>query len=269
MFYGCEMTFDGRSCTEYGLMMYDFKDAAQTDVDFTSSGKLITEHVPGQYETMLYGTDQETPLKFTLVLCANEESVNKGEFLDRFDISDIASWLTGHQTYKWLSIDQPDMRIFRYKCLITELRLLTHGNLPWAFACTVTCDSPYAYMTPITYAAQATTSGYQLIVNNRSTHNGYYYPNIVIDATGSNRDISIINQSDKNREFRLTGIPSISKNVVVDNLHQIIVDKSSGLNLYPYFNYKFLRMVRGSNTFILKGDFTLTIKCEFPVNIGG
>ena len=72
------------------------------------------------------------------------ESIDARQSLDRYEVEAIATWLTGHNTRKWLTIVQADMETFRYKCFISELRLITDGDYPWAFSCKVSCDSPFA-----------------------------------------------------------------------------------------------------------------------------
>lgn len=41
------------------------------------------------------------------------------------------------------------------------------------------------------------------------------------------------------------------------------------LNLYPYFNFEFFKLVCGDNLLEVVGNCMLEIQCEFPVNVGG
>ena len=247
------MTFDGQSSYEYGLMVYDFDTNEQEDVDLTSPGSMITDHVPGRNDTYFYGADLDEPLKFTLILCVNEESANSGKFLDRFDIADIASWLTGHNEYKWLTINQPDLDAVRYKCYISRLKPLSHGNVPWAISCEVTCDSPFGYYYPESFQFSSSVGGCEVLLGNRSVTNRLYYPIMNFELSGTT--IEVINHSDNNRTFKMSDIPESVKSIAVDNDTQIITDTVTGLNLYPYWNKQFLRLCRGSNKLRLVGDF--------------
>jgi len=56
--------------------------------------------------------------------------------------------------------------------------------------------------------------------------------------------------------------------VSLDNKNQIITNNMD-LNLYPYFNMRFLRLCRGDNYLNITGDATVKFICEFPTNIGG
>ena len=81
--------------------------------------------------------------------------------------------------------------------------------------------------------------------------------------------ISIQNLSDKKRTFQFKELPGgNSLTIYVDNKNQVITD-SMDLNLYPYFNMKFMRLVKGDNLLKITGNAEVKFICEFPVNIGG
>ena len=81
--------------------------------------------------------------------------------------------------------------------------------------------------------------------------------------------ISIQNLSDNNRTFQFNELPGgRSLTIYVDNKNQVITD-SMDLNLYPYFNMKFMRLVKGDNLLKITGNAEVKFICEFPVNIGG
>ena len=80
---------------------------------------------------------------------------------------------------------------------------------------------------------------------------------------------SIQNLSDNNRTFQFKELPGgNSLTIYVDNKNQVITD-SMDLNLYPYFNMKFMRLVKGDNLLKITGNAEVKFICEFPVNIGG
>lgn len=264
-FYGCEFIFDGIPCSEYGLMVYSFGSNSQSDTKF-QSGDIVEDRINGRYDALTYGVRQNGSLEFNLVFGANVESIDRNMHLERYEIEAISSWLTGHQQRKWLSIMQDDMHEYRYKCFITDLRLITHGLEPWAFSCTVSCDSPFGYTYPeiLEYPVNGTLDE---IVFNRSSYNGYYKPVVELDIS-SGGNFSICNHDDADRTFTFTSLPTGSYTIVVDNQNQVLT-ASNSLNLYPYFNSKFLRLVRGGNHLTFTGTATVRLICEFPVDIGG
>lgn len=265
-FWGTEFIFDGIPCSEYGLMVYHFGSNGQDDVSF-QNGEIVEDRIPGRYDALTYGLVQNQSLEYTLVFGANMESMDANESIDRYEVETIAAWLTGYKTRKWLTIIQDDMESFRYRCFISELKLITYGDMPWAFSCKVSCDSPFAYSLPEEYSY--TVNGEEeVILFNRSSFNGFYRPKLEI-AIHSGSSVSIQNLSDGNRTFQFTSLPGGKSLVIyIDNKNQVITDNMD-LNLYPYFNMKFMRLVRGDNILKIKGNATVKFICEFPVNIGG
>lgn len=265
-FWGNEFIFDGIPCSEFGLMVYHFGSNGQDDVNF-QNGDIIEDRIPSRYDALTYGLVQNQSLEYTLVFGANMESLDKNSSLDRYDVEAIAAWLTGHSVRKWLVISQTDMESFRYKCMISELRLITYGDMPWAFSCKVSCDSPFAYTMPeeFTYSVNGES---QVRLFNRSSYNGFYRPKMEI-AVYNDRTLSIQNLSDGNRLFQFSELPGGNSLIIyMDNKNQVITNNMD-LNLYPYFNMKFMRLVRGDNILKLTGRAEIKFICEFPVNIGG
>lgn len=273
-FFGHEFIFDGISCKQFGLQIYDFGSNTQSDTSFPSVGKAYEDRPLHRYSSLFYGISQNIPLEFNLVFGVNIDSVDLGKPMDRYEIDAITAWLTGHNTMKWLEVIQPDMEQFRYKCYISELKLITYGNLPWAFSCKVTCDSPFAYTYPEIFTRDPSED--TILIFNKSGYNGYYKPTIIIDSLpddADERNLSIQNQSDNDRIFCFEDIPTEIDKITIDNENMTIIGETAGatsaINLYPYFNLNFFRLVRGVNKLKIEGDATVRIVCEFPVNIGG
>lgn len=142
MFNSYEFTFAGESCFQYGLMIYDFDGKGQDNVSFGNKASIIEKRINNRVQPIHFGVNyHKEPLQFKLVFGAEMP-------LDRYELESISMWLTGHQDYQWLSIDQPDLEHVQFRCLITSLTPLAHGWLPVAFEATVVCDCPYAYGYP-------------------------------------------------------------------------------------------------------------------------
>lgn len=265
-FNAYEFVFDGISCKQYDLMIYDFDNLKQNDNAFGTQVTISEDRLNDRYSSLHYGTSNNKVLEFPLVFGANTNRILEEKPLDRWEMQAIASWLTGHKQYKWLEIVQPDLFNVRYKCIITSLKPITVGWLPWAFTATIKCDSPYAYRTPTTFKFKVDGSSAGVILN-RGSHNGYYYPNIKLSLPHGG-DFSIRNKSDKNREFSITGNP-ITKGceIEIDNQNQTITNNLD-INLYDNFNLNFFRLINGNNLLEFKGNGFVEIKCEFPVNVG-
>ena len=265
-FYGCYFSFDGIPCTEYGLMMYDFGSKSDTSNTLSTNIEIVEDRIARKYTPLHYGTISNKPLEFTMTFGADTSAIEKGEYLDRWDLNAIANWLTSHDKYKWLEITQPDMEMFRYKCFITDLKHTDVGNLPWGFTCKVICDSPFAYQYPELYK-YSVNGTMEIDILNKSSYRGYYKPYVSI-ALNKGGTFSIENVTDNNRVMQFTGLPTSVYTLDIDSENEIIVCPSIQ-NPYQYFNFNFLRLCKGDNHLILNGVGSIEIRCEFPINIGG
>lgn len=271
-FYGCHFSFDGVSCFEHGLMIYDL-GSPEEDGRFSSAVEIQEDRTSKRYTPLHYGVTQNTPLTFSFTFGADMDSIDGNTPLDRWDIDVIAHWLTGHEEYKWLEITQPDMEAVRYRCIISDLEYHTYGKMPWAFTCQVTCDSPFAY----TYPEQSkySVSTRKSIQFECRTSSLYYYPKVTICGVDDGRgnlssigDFKIINHTDGDREFSFSELPSAVTEITIDNENEIITN-SADLNIYGNSNLKFLRLKRGLNQLEFIGNGTVILECTFPINIGG
>lgn len=266
-FYGSNFTFNGVSSEEFDLMLYDIGGNGQENSEFASTVSIIEEDVITRWKPVFYGVRFENKLEFNLVFGVNQDRIDAGKYLDRYELNAIASWLTGLDGYKYLTIDQDDMTHVRYKCYVSSLSVVEYGMIPWALDATITCDGPFAYMAPTSFIYDS-NSGYVNLLN-ESGYNGYYYPKVTLYASGSGGgSLSITNLSDNNRVFEFTNLPASITTINVDCENGTITNNAD-LNLYDYFNFNFLRLKRGYNKLSISGDFRVTIICEFPINVGG
>ena len=264
-FYGSAFTFDGVSSEDYGLMLYDFNNVSQGNSAYASDMTIQEDRIPLQYKSLYYGSYFKEPLEFTLVFGADEYTALNHEDIDRQEMDLIGSWLTGKQGYRWLSIAQPDLFNVRYRCIITDLKVIEFSGFKWAFQCTVHCDSPFGYLYPEEY--NLSVSGEEtLLLRSLSSYHGYYYPKVELSLNDGG-SFTITNMTDNQSKFSVTDYPS-ADTLVIDGEHGIITSKSIK-NPYVYCNFDFPKLVRGDNILKFSGNGNVKIICEFPVNIGG
>lgn len=270
-FCGTSMIFDGIACEEMGLVLFSFDSHKQEATSFSSNLSILEDRIDGRYRSLFYGGTINEPLTFTMVLCAREDRAQRNEPFDRWDLQKISSWLTGHTTYKWLSIVQPDMEDVRYRCVCSDLQAVEVTDSKWGFSCKVTCDSPYAYLTPRTYSWIANESAIGNVFS-ESSCNTPYSPLLTISGhSGGTLSLQIEN-SEEVTLFKMTNVPSNIGNLNID-CENGIVTSSSGINPYQYIEYgssfRFPRFARGNNKITFTGKATFTFVCEWPVNVGG
>lgn len=107
--------------------------------------------------------------------------------------------------------------------------------------------------------------------------NDPYFPSLVIEPLGSG-GVSVVNHSldgvgpawgdlaHINGE-KLAPLPSLAQ-LRIELDENGVLTNSEGLNLYPYYNFERLGLVRGENRLVVTGKCNLTIRCEFPVDVG-
>lgn len=272
-FHGTSMIFDGIACEEMGLVLYDFDSHKQEATKFSSNLSISEDRIDGRYRSLFYGGVVNEPLVFTMVLCAREDRALRNEPFDRWDTQKIASWLTGHTEYKWLSIVQPDLADVRYRCICSDLEAVEIAGNKFGFVCKVTCDSPFAYMTPRTYKFDVPKTGVNLYeIISESTHNGMYYPQIYVSGlNGGNVVICVTNEKEQS-DFTLKGLPTTVNQLVIDCENGVISTPGEE-NIYQYIDFTegfhFPRFARGKNFLLLSGAGSYQFKCEWPVNVGG
>ena len=262
IFNAYEFTFAGESSLSYGLMLYDIGGDGQDDVEFGNRASIIETRINGRIQPIHFGVNYNgEPLQFNLVFGSDKP-------LDRFRMQDVAFWLTGHQQYQWLTIDQPDLDNVMFKCLITSLTPISVGWLPYAFEARVVCDCPYAYGYPYerTYDISGSTA---IVFRNEGSVREYIKPHLQFALDSGVTEVSITNQSDNGRVFKISDLPASGITVDVDNENGIITDLSTGANLYGGFNLNLFRAVHGDNKLVVVGNGELKISGRFLYNVAG
>ena len=246
-------------------MVYNTEDSSHGNVSFPSFSKIHEERIPSKYSSYFYGAEQNEPLQFSITFGLEPDLLDRGEYLSRDHIAMITAWLKGSGGYQRFDMIQDDMFGYYYMVRVSELTLLTNGLMPYGFSCVFSCDSPFAY-TEETQITWDVSGEEELLLWNGSTYNGYYMPKMRVTKVGYG-DISIINSADDDYEFRLSDVDD-GDVIYVDNSKQIIINETTGENMYSRFNFKFFRMRPGDNTVILKGNYVITFLLSFPVDIG-
>lgn len=261
MFNTYEFSFAGESSLMYGLMVYDFGGTGQNNVGFGNSASIVETRLNNRIQPVHFGVNyHSSPLEFKLVFGSDRA-------LDRYELENISFWLTGHQEYQWLSIDQPDLERVQFRCLITSLTPLAHGWLPVAFEATVRCDCPYAYGFPFEKSYQI-NGATRLLFRNESSMREYLKPVISFRPNSGVAELKIVNKNDNDRAFVLSGLSS-DMYIMIDNNNGIIQEMTSGYNLYDGFNLNFFRLVHGDNILDVTGNGVLTISGRFLYNVAG
>ncbi len=245
----------------YGMIVCDIDGSGQDDVPFGNTAEIIETRTVTRIHPIHFGVNyHKKPLEFEIVFGAKYH-------LDRYELQNIAYWLTGYQDYQWLTIEQPDLSNVQFRCLITELTPISVGWLPYAFRATVQCDCPYAYGYPFeeTYHINGST---QILFANEGSVREYLRPQLTIKPASGTTKITIVNKSDNDHTVTLDKIPAGGLVIQIDNDLGIITEDTVNANLYEGFGGDFFRLVPGDNDIVVTGSCEFTISGNMLYNVG-
>ncbi len=251
-FSATKFIYDGEPCETYGLMLYTFDSKGGViEGDLGANIEMIEDRTLRNVTPTVFGSKQGDPLKFKLTFGSLTP-------ISREDFSEIAYWLCGKSEYRVLEILQDDMAETLYKCYMTNIQHENIRGIPYAFTTDVICDCPYAYSYPETYSFTVSGSK-KTVIYNDSAYSGYLFPHITLTPSNVTQTVSIINEDDNNREFKFTQLNNYDNEIIyIDNARQIITS-NNGVNMYPYFNKNFFRLIRGLNNITITGDCVIRI----------
>lgn len=260
MFHAFDFTFAGESASTYGLFLCDFANKQHGDIPFANQANILDVRLEKRITPLHYGVRyHDQPLSFTLIFGSNQ-------FLDRYQVQEIAKWLTGYQQYQWLSIDQPDMEHMQFHCLIQKLTPICANWLPVVFEANIVCDCPNAYGFPFE----------QRICFDGSTPYRFYNDstireNIVMDLRialdPGCRNIEVINQT-TDTSLKLADLPCGGLVILFDSKTCRMRDERNEYNIYSFSNFGVLEFAPGDNNLVFNGVGEVTISGRCMYNVG-
>lgn len=227
--------YDGISSERFGLCL--FNNNGGLDTASGSSFSMMRTPLRGGLIYVSLGKEPTEPLEFKFSMFSKTP-------LDAQMQGAIHKWLFG-KAYKELRIVQPDMTSLRIGCVFTEIEFLQNGNQ--TVGVSVVGEGDSCYFRGEDGVIDVTGTDGSFFIMNLSDCNEYIYPYVEIAMASGGGDVSIINTTDGNREFSITGL-SGDEIVSFDNLRKIITS-SSGIRRLSNFNKKWIRLVPGRNDF--------------------
>jgi hypothetical protein len=266
-FYANSITYAGIPSEFFNLYLGGFNDSGDSSTATSSDIVPLTQKLFRRPVPIFWGSEQTPVLQFPMSLYSPEE-------ITAPNFSKISQWLFGQMNCQELRICQPDMMETFFRCFLTAPQIVRTGNIITGTTFTVTCDSPWGYLQPVTLEYDySANDGYiisdDIVLFNNTANNFYTYPTeLIITANIFGGNISIINSSDNDREFSM----SLSANEIVTiNCDTQVI--TSDVTTYPIANLtnkKFLRLLPGYNYLTLLGNISnLSITFPIATKIGG
>jgi len=243
--------YDSVPCDIYGLLIADLDGNGQKESDNFNS-QIRTVIPPNSHESIFLGYESKEPLSFEITLISEKE-------VDAYTQGKIAKWLVGRNGFKKLQVVQPDLSSVIYYCIFTNLKTTYIAGYAHAFTLTGITNSPYQFEKNKVVTTTVVTSG-SLTISNNSDIEDYIYPDVKITST-SGGDIEIINTSDADRSFKITGL-STGEVITISGKTQLLTS-STTLNRLGNFNKHWFRLRDGTNVLSIIGSATI----EFTIPV--
>lgn len=251
---GLQFSYDGIYSEDMGLYNVNFS-TGMLEEQFLADKEILEVSIRGNDIPYFQGI-RKSPLVLNLSFT----------FKDKYDeqkIRKVARWLNPDYYKPFYTTDNVN-RIF-YCMPIDNSKLIHNGLKQGYLELTMRCNSPYSYsptyISPLYDFSTNTIDGTPLAFTNSGDVS--IYPELSILKVG-NGDISIVNKTNGNKEFKFNGL--IDGEEIYVNCRQEIIETSLP-NEYRYsiFNDEYLELVRGINNLLVVGNCKIQIRYQYMI----
>jgi len=264
-FYAYDFMYDDIPSQRFDLKIITFEDGGLFSGVGSSDVNILSQRVLRKAKPYYLGRTQEPVLEFPLTF-------GRAEPVSALDRDLISAWLFGRASYKKLYIMQDDMNGAYFNCMLKEPEPQYIGNMNYAFTCSISCDSPFAYGPQKTITGSLSNEYKAIEIYNSSSEEEYLYPTVhFVISGGAYLSYYMTNYTDNERITSFVDIPATSEiEMTVDNDFQMITSDTTGL--LTYFNNNWFRLLPKYNLVTLYSPQTVSlfeIKYTERFKIGG
>jgi len=261
--------YDNELSSDYGVINCHVDTNGLYQEDFLSSIEL--KEITTRRSTKPYLVQKKALPRTLNLTIAFENS------FDEEKLRSVRRWLS-QDGYKPMSFDSIPDHIF-YCTLIDSTPLLHNGNGQGYINCIFRCSDPFAYspqyLSDLYDLSSNPSSGTQIIFSNLGDIP--CQPQISLLKINDG-DISIINNSDSGKEFKLSSlldsdgviIPSSSlknnEDLFIDNENEEITSSIPDANRLNNLTGDFISLPRGINNLIIKGTCKIQFRYQFKMH---
>lgn len=260
--------FAGRKSTDFNIMNINIQPTSMFSEPVIAPKTINEVYVKGN-DIPYFVYTKKDPLQFQLSFA----------FEDTWDddlIDEVIRWLNV-DFYQPLFFSEDINRIF-YVIPVSGVNLIHNGLKEGYLTLTMRCDSPFSYspeqITPWYNCKNSGTfiSPYQFVEIDDASGGtiiefynlGHYslYPEIWIQKSFGDGDISIFNLTNKNTEFKFSNLKQ-DEEIYVDCENQYIETSLANTNRYDDFNDNYLELVYGKNVLRVSGEVKLKFRYRY------
>lgn len=253
--------FDGQSSKDKGLYIVSQSNSSSQSSLF-GSRNIKSKNRVDKITPFFYGVDNEV-ISFVLDVAYFDNNMNPAKWTPEKKY-EVAKWLVKSQ-YKELQLSEDLSKYYFAICTdaIENINATNYGYISLTFE----TNSSYAWTQEyINEFDLSSNEGTQIIqIDNKSNVVDLFYPKLEITVTGGNTSVSLINQSNNNKELSFTGLLT-DEVISIDNERRIVLSNKFGSNAFEKKNKNgWLELVQGVNNIAVTGKCVLTVKSRFPI----
>lgn len=231
---GEDFIFNGHYLSEYDMGMYAPDETQEYVTTNYDSGEITSLRAKPNF----YGITYSDKMTLNFFICKDSRFFIDQEdmILTGDDVNRIRSWIESPKLPTELIVfGDEDSENTHYFGVFTSVQPFIVSHKCYGLKLAFTCNSPYGYSDVHTYTFSfaSETSITKKIMNTSAEWNEYVKPIITIISSsqngfGSNENLTVINQSDKNKRMDIT-LPSGKKKIIIDCEKKIVIDENGSL----------------------------------------
>ncbi len=245
--------YDGINSKDEGILNVKV-DSGLYEESLVSSKRVVEDKIEGRhkpYKKYIERDSLEIPVSFYFTDTWDDDKIRR-----------VARWLD-QEEYKPLIFESQPNKIY-YAMVNTSIDVIHNGLKQGYLTLTFKCDTYHAFSAmhqEIHDLSSNTVDGTTIKFNNQG--DTLLSPTVIIQKVGAG-DVSIINNSDGGKEFKMTGLVD-TEEVEVDNEYREITTNQVNTQRYTNFNMNWMELLVGVNRLQVYGDCKLAFQYELKL----
>lgn len=253
-----DFTFDGISARDMRIKSIRVEENIMTFPFVTSTNESSVRLMDSE-ETHLFKLKRDN-LSIPLELMIVDENGDPRIWTHK-DIYNIADWLVKDHHKPLILGDKPHVIYYAYLADSDGLHHYANGGvLPVTFV----TNSPYGWSIPEMLQFDCSSGGTTINLINKSNVTKYHRPVIELLSLTEGQTIKITNITNSDDSMELTGLHA-NETISIDNEKELIYTDVPLAKLGDRFNYKWLKLRRGSNEIKIEGNCELRVRNQFSI----
>ena len=263
--FGTDALIGDYRLSDHGLMLvtFNFEDTRGLGTGMTTSEQFLGRNARPVY----LGSAFNSKLSLTATIMQNWNVTGKTYFTTQ-EIREILGRLTGFQGYKKMYVYSPgDEEDLYYNVRVDDdVEYEMSGDKVVGIRIPLSCDSQFAWTEVELDRVTSESDEMFSILNTSDDRYGYLFPVIRITSDSAIPSLTITNLTDNERATMIENVSAGDVITIDSRLNKITSVMHA--NFSETFNYKFPRLVYGTNEIQVSNPITLHFSMTIPRKVG-